>query len=511
MKLTAQQVADGKTSLYKFMQLIYPDITGGQLEKADHFQPICSAMECIFMLDTNRLLLNMPTGFLKTTLGNMFIAWAHGWNPGARSITVNASADIAKRTHSTVIKNIMLCPSYKQIFPDVIIGRPKKSEFGEMYKSGGSDRQDFFETTAGGFIFSCGMESRISGLRFGRGWKDRFGGVLFIDDPHDLKEGMVSKVARERAWDNYRTKFRTRRNRDFEPEIISHQRLHFDDLTGKVSRTFQHENWQHVKIKALVEDQSTWKWKTSADYLIKEKLANPHVFSAQYQQEPLPDAGNLLDLSWFPRYEKEPGHFMRVIDSWDTAYKIGQHNDPSACIRLGQSHGKYYILDVFCKKLLYPELRQQVIRNYIEGVLRYGVSYIGGIIEDKASGQSLLQELNGARCVIQNKNVKVTNFLYGKVTTIAEFGLDTGPASFILTFQQMNPEADKVTRMTTESAVMRAGQVALPLSATWLLDTELELQQFPESDHDDRADALSQGLRYFRNSGIPSSTPTASF
>ena len=60
------------------------------------------------------------------------------------------------------------------------------------------------------------------------------------------------------------------------------------------------------------------------------------------------------------------------------------------------------------------------------------------------------------------------------------------------------PEGDKVTRMSTESAKIEAGQVWLPRSAPWLEELRDEILQFPNGRHDDQVDSISQFLNWIQ-------------
>ena len=83
------------------------------------------------------------------------------------------------------------------------------------------------------------------------------------------------------------------------------------------------------------------------------------------------------------------------------------------------------------------------------------------LIEDKASGQSLIQELR------HSTRLPVISIL---------------------------PESDKLTRLSAQSAKFEAGLVWLPESVAWLADYERELLTFPMSAHDDQVDSTSQFL-----------------
>ena len=87
------------------------------------------------------------------------------------------------------------------------------------------------------------------------------------------------------------------------------------------------------------------------------------------------------------------------------------------------------------------------------------------LIEDKASGQSLIQEL--------------------KLSTT-------------LPLIPVKVDSDKQTRAQAVTPLMEAGKVFLPQSAPWLSDFVEEMASFPNGAHDDVVDATTQALNYLR-------------
>ena len=96
------------------------------------------------------------------------------------------------------------------------------------------------------------------------------------------------------------------------------------------------------------------------------------------------------------------------------------------------------------------------------------------LIEDKASGTQLIQEL------------------------IAE-GL------YAVTRYQ--PQSDKVMRMHAQTAMIENGFVHLPDAAPWLAAYLHEITTFPNGRHDDQVDSTAQMLDWFKQagSGVPTS------
>ena len=85
------------------------------------------------------------------------------------------------------------------------------------------------------------------------------------------------------------------------------------------------------------------------------------------------------------------------------------------------------------------------------------------LIEDKASGTQLIQEL------------------------LAE-GLSA--------VTSYTPEHDKIMRLYAQTATIENGFVYLPSEAPWLADYLHELTTFPQAKHDDQADSTSQALAW---------------
>jgi predicted phage terminase large subunit-like protein len=184
-------------------------------------------------------------------------------------------------------------------------------------------------------------------------------------------------------------------------------------------------------------------------------------FSAQYQQAPVLLGGNLIKWSWFKSYQipptPQPGD--QLIASWDTALTNSQLADYSACVVLLARKGTIYILDVFRKRLEYPDLKR-VVLSFHQRWRNFVPNYVL-LVEKKGSGLSLVQDL-------YRENIHA-------------IGVD--------------PEGDKIMRMAAQTAPIEAGAVHLPLNAPWLDEFKKEVLSFPKGKHDDQVDALSQGLQ----------------
>lgn len=92
------------------------------------------------------------------------------------------------------------------------------------------------------------------------------------------------------------------------------------------------------------------------------------VFSAQYQQNPIPFGSGMIKQEWMKYYQSQPLRLNKIILSWDTAAKTTEKNAYSACAVVGignESSPKYYLLEVFRGRFDFPELTKRFKRCLI--------------------------------------------------------------------------------------------------------------------------------------------------
>jgi predicted phage terminase large subunit-like protein len=185
------------------------------------------------------------------------------------------------------------------------------------------------------------------------------------------------------------------------------------------------------------------------------------TWASLYQQRPAAAEGAIFKRDWWRFWSDAtvPPRFEELVLSVDSAFKTGRENDFSVGLVLGVGPTGYYVLDVSRKRLEFPALKREIEML----ALRWKPDVV--LVEDKASGTSLLQELRvGTRLPIQA--IKV--------------------------------DTDKTTRANAVTPLVESGRVYLPESAPWLADFLEEISSFPAAPHDDMVDALTQGLNHVR-------------
>lgn len=110
------------------------------------------------------------------------------------------------------------------------------------------------------------------------------------------------------------------------------------------------------------------------------------AWASLYQQRPAAAEGTVFKREWWRFYEQPP-QFTRVVQSWDTAFKTGSDNDYSVCTTWGVASFGYFLLGFWRGRVEFPELKKQMAAQ--AEVWRPAQI----LVEDQASGQSLIQEL----------------------------------------------------------------------------------------------------------------------
>jgi predicted phage terminase large subunit-like protein len=217
----------------------------------------------------------------------------------------------------------------------------------------------------------------------------------------------------------------------------------------------------------LGRDRGEWLWTdwfSEAHWQRERAVQGERNWAALFQQRPKPAEGALIKRAWVQRYRTPPAEFIRIVQSWDTAYKDSEINDPSVCTTWGETRKAWYLLHVFRDRLDYPDLKRAVAS--LAGQWQPHAI----LIEDKSSGQSLIQEMRAGFAV-------------------PVIAIDPGNVS-------------KLDRLVAVSSLYEAGQVFLPEQAPWLMDYESELFGFPLTSEDDQVDSTSQALNWlFTHSG----------
>lgn len=356
------------------------------LHREPHAQTICRELTDVFLLKTQRLMINIPPGFSKSTLCQNFIAYCMAWYPDCRFLYLSHSFDLAA-THTHTIKKIMELKEYRELF-NVQLRRDQSAK-------------DFFETTAGGAVAAFGAKGSIVGRDAGLPGLHRFSGCLLLDDMHKPDE-VHSDTIREKVHKNYFETIETRLRSANVPVVFIGQRLHEDDLCAHLLNGADGQIWKHVCLKALDDNGNPlYPEVMPKSKLLTMKAKQPYVFSAQYQQEPVPAGGALFKEEWFTTLAQEPDILATFI-TLDGAETEKRYNDATAMSFWGLYKLTHENIDLdlyglhwldCLEEWVEPKDLEELYMDFYTSCLRHTIKPMVSAIEKKSTGTTLLSLL----------------------------------------------------------------------------------------------------------------------
>lgn len=447
-----------RRSFIAFLQKAWTHVTAGELVDWNwHLDAIACQLERISRGESRRLLINLPPRNGKSkTVSVIWVAYMLGVDPTLNFVCISYSNELSGKLARDCL-SIMQSGWYRELFPDTVIS-PRRSANWD------------YETTRGGGR----LATSVTGTLTGRG-----GDILILDDVIKPEEAN-SDTTRKSVNDWYQSTLASRLNDKRSGAIICvMQRLHQADLSGML---IEAGGWDHLSLPAIApadaiisltggrvhrrcEGDVLHASREPASVLQELKDAmGSYAFQAQYQQDPVPPEGNLIRAKWLTTYgpDFDPAGYGEIVQSWDTGIKAGERNDWSVCVTALLRQKQIYILDVWRGRVEFPALRSKAVAL----ALQFDARTL--LIEDKASGQQLIQTLRADQHT-------------GAPWPIAR-----------------TPEMDKYSRVAGVSAMIEAGQLLLPREAPWLAEFVAELLAFPGGKFDDQVDALSQLLAWAR-------------
>jgi predicted phage terminase large subunit-like protein len=189
------------------------------------------------------------------------------------------------------------------------------------------------------------------------------------------------------------------------------------------------------------------------------------AYAAQYQQNPAPIEGGIIQRKWIRYYSELPTGYRRWFQSWDCSFKDTGDADYVVGQVWCRVNSSFYLVDQVREQMDFIRTRQaiqQMTAKYPQATAK--------LIEDKANGPAVIAALRSE-------------------------------ISGIIPYQ---PTDSKVGRLHAVSPLFEAGNVLLPERAKWVGHFVEELARFPRGAHDDQVDACTQALLYMRQqtSGI---------
>ena len=431
-----------------------------QYMRPKHIKYLAEKLEAVERGEIKRLAISMPPRHGKSELAsNYFPSWFLGRNPNKYVIFSTYAQELAD-DFGRKVRNTLRDDRYGMVFPDVKLDDTSQSA-----------RR--FGTNRGGAYFAVGAGGAITG---------RGAHLLIIDDIIKGREDADSMAIRRSVIDWYKSTAYTRLMPGAAVVIIG-TRWHEDDLIGHVLENAEHESWEVVSLPAIAEEGDTllrepgealWPKQYPVERLLEIKqTVGSREWAALFQQSPSAEEGNIFKRTWWRLWKDiEPPECDYLIQSYDTAFSSSKQADFTAIQTWGVfSHDNKpnaILLSCLNERLEYPELRDRAKELY----KKWRPDMV--LIEKKASGQSLLQDL-------RRTGIPVTDYM---------------------------PDRDKVSRAHSVAPMVESGQIWLPQNKFWAEDFLNQCSGFPNARRKDMVDAFTQAIirlksGYFLHYGEP--------
>ena len=468
-----------------------------------HLDAICDHLAYVTLGDIRNLIINVPPRETKSlTVSVMWPTWWWTDQPEVQFMYSSYAHDLALRD-AVKSRDILESGWYEERFGGMFYLDPTQNQKHRYV----NDKHGYRISTS------------VGGKTTGEG-----GDVIVVDDPHNMTD--VKSDPKRNAclswWDN------SMRSRLNDPrtgqKVLIGQRSHDMDLFGHILATEgdrwvvlmlprEYDSTRHCRTyinpkgEIQTKEYNEEKAKKEPNHCIFEdprrkpkQQLNPDRFGiqetnteraamseadfeAQQNQDPEAGGGIIFKRPWWRQWVFPKGHpredqempapeFEEILTVYDTAFKEGQENDFNARTTWGlfwhSDTGRQedlamhaMLLERFNERCNFPDLKTEAIRHY------KGWDPDHVLIEDKASGQSLVQELDAAG--------------------LSCWRVDPGPF-------------DKIYRAHLVSAILRAGRIWY-VPRTWAYEVIAQCAKFPLAEYDDLVDTFIIALAFMRRMG----------
>lgn len=441
-----------RVSFMTFVEHMWPEFIHGS-----HHRRMAEAFERVARGQTKRLAICMPPRHTKSEFASFLLpAWFLGLFPSKQIMQLSHTADLAEQ-FGRKVRNLVDSDVYHEVFPDT---RLRKD----------STAAARWNTDKNGIYQAMGVGAAVAG---------KGADLLIIDDPISEQEGKgLDPKPFDSVYDYYMTGPRQR----LQPGgsiILVMTRWNKRDLVGRLMdnaiKNPEGDQWELIEFPAILPSGNPlWPEFWKLEDLLRTKTAIDNRFwQAQYQQNPTSEEGAIVKREWWQRWEKDyPPDTVYTLLSWDTAFETHNRADYSALTVWGVfyaddgnggSQANIIALDCVKKRVEFPELKQWAVEAYQE----WNPDSV--IIEKRASGASLIQELRRAGIPVQEYTPTKGN--------------------------------DKISRLNSVADIFASGMVWAP-DTRWADELIDDVASFPANMHDDTVDTVSMALLRFRQGGF---------
>jgi predicted phage terminase large subunit-like protein len=278
---------------------------GRELSVRWPLEAVCEHLEAISYGQIKRLLINVPPGFMKSLLCNVFWpAWEWGalGKTSLRYVNFSYSAHLTQRDNRR-FRDVLLSHDFGRLFGDRVGGLEKAGE-------------TLVSNTKTGWKLATSVGGVGTGER---------GDRVVLDDPHNVKEG-ESEDVRTSTTTWFREAMNNRVNDRNSAIVVIMQRVHEEDVSGVILSEMRHEyehlcipyEWEGQKLISTVENiswnedprqtvgEEAWPARLPTPWRSFKVTLGPYAVASQYQQRPSPRGGGIIKRDWWQLWDPPP-------------------------------------------------------------------------------------------------------------------------------------------------------------------------------------------------------------
>jgi predicted phage terminase large subunit-like protein len=394
--------------------------------------------------ETQRLVVNLPPGHLKTSLGSVCLAaWLLAHEPSLKIIVVTHAEHLSKSI-ARKIRSILQSAWLRDVF-------------GTRIKKGHAEVTDF-GTTSGGGVFVTSFHAGFTGRR---------ADVIIVDDPHDIGDDLERIEATVETFDTVLLS-RLNDRKNGRVLVIAH-RVHEYDLSQHL--LLQKNKWRHVALTLVAIADESFQTCDGVWLRRKGELLRPEAFCQEdiddlrssafhpdfgmlYQQDLASQGLPTITTAHFPSFvEPLAGPTVLSIDPGVSDRRTSAYSVVQAWRMTAE---RFFLLDQFRDQVDFALLRDQVRR------FRKKYRPVAILVERAANGHALISELS-RKCPKLLRPIELSG-------------------------------RSKSARLLPHANTILSKRICLPAEAPWRNEFVREFCDFPKGKYSDQVDATTQLL-----------------
>lgn len=404
------------------------------------------------------LIIESPPQHGKTTQVIDFVSWLSGKNPDTKTIYASFSERLGIRANLKM-QRILDGSTYKKIFPDTRLNDKntvavssqnlRNREIVEFV-----DREGYFRsTTALGSITGESAD------------------IVLLDDILKGAFEASSFSIRDKKWEWVTMDVMTRLSEKGSMIVIG-TRWHIDDPIGRLRETYK-DRITVLSFPAIAEQDETFRMTGEAlfpehkslDFLLERKRSmNSMSWNSLYQQNPVPEAGNIFKAENFKYFRQEKNvYWMDNKPYYDFDFEVYQTVDPAGTDNKGSDY--FVCLTFAVHKKTANILVLDVFREHCETTRHMAVL------------DQQYEKWNPIAQYVENRTFGIN---------IIQAYKETGRP-----VRELKADSSKVSRSEIIQTFYENGKVFHRQGADYMHVLESELLDFPNGKHDDTVDCIA--------------------